>query len=96
MYQLPEVGEVAAVAMPDPVLGERVCLYLVPRAGAGVTLAEIRGFMERAEVARFKLPERLVVVAELPSTKVGKIDKKALRDDIARRLAAGTQAGVST
>jgi salicylate---CoA ligase len=96
VYQLPAVGEVAAVAMPDPVLGERVCLYLVPRAGASVTLAEIRSFMERAEVARFKLPERLVVVAELPSTKVGKIDKQALRDDIARRLAAGTQVGVPT
>ena len=96
MYQLPEVGEVAAVAMPDPVLGERVCLYLVPRPGASLTLAEIRSFMERAEVARFKLPERLVVVGELPSTKVGKIDKKALRDDIAHRLAAGIQTGAAT
>ncbi len=37
-------------------------------------------------MARFKLPERLVLVDELPATKVGKIDKKALRADIARRL----------
>ncbi len=96
VYQLPEVSEVAAVAMPDPVLGERVCLYLVPRPGASLTLEEIRGFMEGAEVARFKFPERLVVVGELPSTKVGKIDKKALREDIARRLATDVQAGAAT
>jgi 2,3-dihydroxybenzoate-AMP ligase len=43
--------------------------------------------MSKAEVARFKWPERLVVVTELPATKVGKIDKKALRADIAARLA---------
>jgi non-ribosomal peptide synthetase component E (peptide arylation enzyme) len=42
--------------------------------------------MEDRGVARFKLPEHLVLVAELVSTKVGKIDKKALRADIAERL----------
>ena len=41
--------------------------------------------METVGVARFKIPERLEVVPELPSTKVGKIDKKALRADITRR-----------
>jgi 2,3-dihydroxybenzoate-AMP ligase len=49
--------------------------------------------MHRAEVARFKYPDHLVFVSELPSTKVGKIDKKALRDDIVRRLALAGQAG---
>ena len=42
--------------------------------------------MTKAEVARFKWPERLVVVPELPATKVGKIEKKALRR---HRRAAG-------
>ncbi|MDQ0381411.1 AMP-binding protein [Amycolatopsis thermophila] len=92
VYQLPSVRQVAAVAMPDPVLGERVCLYVVPKPGATVTLEEIRGSMERFGVARFKLPEHLVLVDELKSTKVGKIDKKALRADIAERLAPGVTA----
>lgn len=87
-YRLPSVGQVAAVAMPDPELGERVCVYVVGKPGAAPTLDEVRASMERAGVARFKLPERLVLVDELPTTKVGKIDKKALRADIARRLAA--------
>ncbi|RSM44199.1 2,3-dihydroxybenzoate-AMP ligase [Amycolatopsis balhimycina DSM 5908] len=88
VYQLPAVSQVAAVAMPDPVLGERVCLYVVPRPGATVTLEEIRAAMEGRGVARFKLPEHLVLVDELVSTKVGKIDKKALRADIAARVTA--------
>jgi 2,3-dihydroxybenzoate-AMP ligase len=87
VYQLPEVEQVAAIAMADPDLGERVCVYVVPRPGAAVNLDGVRSVMERAGVARFKLPERLELVDELPTTKVGKIDKKALRADIARRLA---------
>ncbi|WP_214401631.1 (2,3-dihydroxybenzoyl)adenylate synthase [Pseudonocardia lacus] len=92
VYQLPAVAQVAAVAMPDPRLGERVCLYVVPRPGATVTLDEVRAAMEAIGVARFKLPEHLVVVDELAATKVGKIDKKALRADIAARLGAATRA----
>jgi 2,3-dihydroxybenzoate-AMP ligase len=87
VYRLPGVRQVAAVAMPDPKLGERVCLYVVPGPGAKPTLDEIRGAMEALGVARFKFPEHLVLTPDLPATKVGKIDKKALRADIARRLA---------
>ena len=96
VYRLPAVGQVAAVAMPDPVLGERVCVYVVARPGAAVTLDDVRAALADAGVARFKVPERLVVVDALPATKVGKIDKGALRADIARRLAAESDAAVGT
>jgi salicylate---CoA ligase len=86
VYQLPAVAAVAAVAMPDADVGERVCVYVVPRPGQSVTLDEIRAAMDATGVARYKFPERLELVPELPSTKVGKIDKKALRADIAGRL----------
>jgi salicylate---CoA ligase len=88
VYQLPAVSQVAAVAMPDRELGERVCVYVVPRPGATVTLDEVREAMHAAGVAKFKLPEHLELVDELPTTKVGKIDKKALRADVAARVAA--------
>ena len=87
MYRLPAVAAVAAVAAPDAELGERVCCFVVLRPGTALTLPEVRASMEAAGVARFSWPERLELVGELPSTKVGKIDKKALRD----RLAAQTQ-----
>jgi non-ribosomal peptide synthetase component E (peptide arylation enzyme) len=54
VYQLDSVLSVAAVAMPDADLGERVCVYVVPRPGATVTLEDVREVMERAGAARFK------------------------------------------
>tara|TARA_R100000935_G_C2701260_1_gene110394 strand:+ start:318 stop:497 length:180 start_codon:yes stop_codon:yes gene_type:complete len=53
-----------------------------------VTLEQIQELLRRTGVAAFKIPEHLVVVDELPTTKVGKINKKDLRADIAERLAA--------
>ncbi len=44
-------------------------------------------FSDAAEVAKFKWPERLEIVAELPVTKMGKLDKKALRDWLGRSTA---------
>ncbi|MBA0124253.1 AMP-binding protein [Haloechinothrix sp. YIM 98757] len=85
-YRLPAVSQAAAVAMPDRDVGERVCVYVVVRPGERLTLEELRSAYEQARVGRYKWPERLVVVDEIPQTKVGKIDKKALRADIARRL----------
>lgn len=87
-YQLPGVEMAAAVAMPDAVLGERLCIYLVVAEEYSVQLADLAALMNRAGVAKFKIPERLVLVTDMPTTKVGKIDKKAMRADIARRLDA--------
>ncbi|HEV8534096.1 MAG TPA: AMP-binding protein, partial [Candidatus Limnocylindria bacterium] len=83
----PAVLNVAVVAMPDPVLGERACAYVIPRPGAPPTLAELTRFLsEDKRVARFKLPERLEVRDRLPTTAVGKISKKDLREEIAALL----------
>lgn len=85
-YQVPGVSLAAAVAMPDPELGERVCLYAVTEPGRDLAVEDVHDVMERAGAARFKFPDRVCVVDTLPTTKVGKIDKKALRADIACRL----------
>ncbi|MGY1824229.1 (2,3-dihydroxybenzoyl)adenylate synthase [Geodermatophilus sp. SYSU D00079] len=89
VYRLPQVAQVAAVAMPDAELGERVCAYVVLRPGTTLTLDEVRAAMAAAGVARTTWPERLELVGALPTTTVGKIDKKALRADVAARLGAG-------
>lgn len=90
LYRLEVVEMVAAVSMPDPVLGERVCVCVVLKPHGDLTLERIRAFMTAEGVAAFKLPERLQVMENLPLTKVGKIDKRALREDVAARLAGGT------
>ena len=83
LYRMPGIAQVAAVAAPDAELGERICVFVVTQPGQDITLNAIRDGMAAAGVARFKWPERLEVVAELPVTKVGKLDKKALRDMLA-------------
>lgn len=85
-YQVDGVELAAAVAMPDPVLGEKICLYACVAEGNSVTLADVVAVMNIAGVARFKHPERLVIADHLPVTKVGKIDKKALREHIRTRM----------
>jgi 2-hydroxy-7-methoxy-5-methyl-1-naphthoate---CoA ligase len=86
IYSMPGIEMVAAVAMPDPSLGERLCVYVVAKPGSSPTLQAIRDHLDHTGVARFKLPDRLELIAELPMTKVGKLDKKALREDIATRV----------
>jgi 2,3-dihydroxybenzoate-AMP ligase len=51
-------------------------------------LAELVNFLHTQQIAKFKLPERLEVVESFPLTDVGKVSKKDLREDIARKLAA--------
>jgi 2,3-dihydroxybenzoate-AMP ligase len=80
------VAQAAAVAMPDPSSGEAVCLYAVPRRGAVLTLEEIRSYLDTRGLARYKLPDRLEVVPELPLTAVGKVDKASLRERVARAV----------
>jgi 2,3-dihydroxybenzoate-AMP ligase len=77
----------ACVGMPDPALEERICCFVVCKKGEGLTLEELTEFLlQERRIARFKLPERLEVVASLPLTKVGKVDKNALRDMIREEL----------
>jgi 2,3-dihydroxybenzoate-AMP ligase len=85
LYRMPGIAQVAAVAAPDAELGERICVFVVPAPGQDITLGGICDGLAAAGVARFKWPERLEIVAELPVTKMGKLDKKALRDILAGR-----------
>ena len=84
----PSVQNVAVIAMPDPVLGEKICAYVIPQPGQSLDLEALRAFLEAAKIARFKLPERLELVERFPLTSVGKISKKSLREDIAAKLRA--------
>ncbi|MTD12466.1 AMP-binding protein [Nakamurella sp. YIM 132087] len=83
----PDIARVAVVGMPDPRLGEKVCCYLVPAAGCTAPdLAGIREYLLGAGLAIQKVPERVEVVQELPTTATGKIQKHVLRSMIAETL----------
>ncbi|WP_018335460.1 AMP-binding protein [Actinomycetospora chiangmaiensis] len=79
LYTHPDVADVVVVAVPDPVMTERACAVVVPRPGAEVTLASLGAFLLGQGVARQKCPERLEIVAELPRTPTGKVQKFKVR-----------------
>jgi non-ribosomal peptide synthetase component E (peptide arylation enzyme) len=78
----PKVIDAAAVSMPDENLGEKTCVFVVPREGEKVTLDEITSFMKKQGIASYKLPERLEVINIIPRNPVGKILKSVLREKI--------------
>lgn len=83
----PKVENCAFVAMPDRVLGEKGCSFVLTRDNQPLSLEELNTFLrETRNIATFKLPERLELVTSFPMTNVGKIDKKELRRIIAEKL----------
>ena len=83
------VADVKVVAMPDRVYGEKACAYLIMRPGhALLSVQEIGSYLISLGLAKYKLPERIEPIDVFPLTRVGKVDKAALREDVARKLAA--------
>jgi len=82
----PAVQNAACVPMPDPLLGERMCAYVILRTGCAFSLPELAAFLMNEEIAKHKLPERLEIVAEFPLSAFGKVSKKDLTERIALKL----------
>ncbi len=76
----PGVQEAAAVAVPDEIMGEKTCIYVVPRDKAHPpTLDDIVAHLKQIGVAVYKLPERMEYIDAIPRNPVGKILKAQLR-----------------
>ena len=82
----PGVEDVAVIGMPDKVLGERICAYIKPASGAKPSFDDIISFLRSRGASVLQLPERIEFIDSIPLTKVGKADKRALREDIKKRL----------
>jgi cyclohexanecarboxylate-CoA ligase len=83
LYRHPAIAETAIVAMPDARLGERACAFVVLKTSSPaprLSFAEMQAHLDAHHVARAYWPERLELVAELPRTPSGKIQKFVLRD----------------
>jgi 2,3-dihydroxybenzoate-AMP ligase len=82
----PAVQDVACIAVPDSSMGEKMCACVILRGGRSLTLPELTAFLSAKEIARFKLPERLEIMAEFPVSTFGKVSKKALVEMVAKKL----------
>jgi 2,3-dihydroxybenzoate-AMP ligase len=75
----PAVHDAAVVGVPDPVMGERTCAFLILRESEKAPgLREIKDFLRTRGVAAYKFPDRLETADAFPRTPVGKVSKKAL------------------
>jgi pyochelin biosynthesis protein PchD len=85
----PTILSAVVVGMPDAYLGERVCAFIIPRReSTAPSVEELRFYLLEHGLAKFKCPERVEIVDELPETSVGKLDRPALRQRIAEVLMA--------
>jgi long-chain acyl-CoA synthetase len=94
IYHHPAVREAAVVGVPDPVMGEEVCAYVVKKNGADVTEAAIIQHCQ-SKLAKYKTPRYVEFVSALPRTSIGKIQKKELRRAAAEKYARSAQEKLS-
>jgi 2,3-dihydroxybenzoate-AMP ligase len=82
----PAVQNAACVPMPDANMGEKMCAFVILKSQQQLTLKELVSFLLTKEIAKFKLPERLEVLADFPVSTFGKVSKKALGELVADKL----------
>jgi acyl-CoA synthetase (AMP-forming)/AMP-acid ligase II len=75
----PGIADIAIVGLPDDRTGERACAVVVPASAPGPDLATLRSFLEASGVARFKVPEQVVIWDVLPKNDAGKILKHQIK-----------------
>ncbi|MGI9862562.1 class I adenylate-forming enzyme family protein [Moorella naiadis] len=78
IYSHPQVKEVAVVGVPDPIYGEVARAVIVPAQPGSITGSEIQEWV-RNRLAKYKVPQYVDFVEELPKNANGKIIKKLLR-----------------
>ena len=82
LYLHPAVAEAAVVGIPDAVFGEEICAVIQLKPGRDAGDEDIRRHLAQ-HVTKFKAPQRVVFQPVLPKNSVGKIQKRAIREQLA-------------
>lgn len=82
LYQHPQILDAVVIGVPDAYRGETVKVYVVPKPGASLTAEEIQEFC-KTQLAAYKVPKIIEFRSELPKTLVGKVLRRALKEEAA-------------
>ena len=91
----PKIKNVCVVAMPDETYGEKACAFVILADGATLDFAEMKTFLLARDIAKFKLPERLEIATEFPTSAAGKVLRRELRRIAAERVARSQPQGAA-
>nr|WP_253263922.1 AMP-binding protein [Geobacillus sp. BMUD] len=80
----PHIRQAAVIAVPDERLGERGCAIVSLKEGTTFSLKDMQQYLLKAGMAKYKLPEYLKIIDELPTTASGKVSKGMLRKQYAQ------------
>lgn len=89
----PKVAAASIVGIPDQVVGEKACAFVVPKNEEKITFKEMISFLTEQKLALYKLPEMLEFIDKLPLVAGEKVDKKALQQEAIARLQASGKLG---
>lgn len=82
----PEIGDHASIGMPDKRLGERICLFAVPRSKQRPTLTDMQQYLTSINVPKRLWPERIEFIDAIPHTQSGKVKRCALAEELRHRM----------
>ncbi|MDP2085845.1 MAG: cyclohexanecarboxylate-CoA ligase, partial [Gemmobacter sp.] len=84
LYRHPAVQDAAIVGYPDDRMGEKGCAFVVLKPGQIFGFADMQAWMDQHGAAKQYWPEQLEVIAAMPRTASGKIQKFVLREQAAK------------
>jgi acyl-CoA synthetase (AMP-forming)/AMP-acid ligase II len=79
LRQHPDIEDACVVGRPDRDLGERMVAFIVPTPGREMSIARLREFLAETGLAKYKWPEFLELIGEIPLSGPGKVNREALR-----------------
>ncbi len=88
----PAVAAVAVKAWPDEFGEQRLCAYLVARAGKRLQPAEVRAYL-RSRLPAYMMPSNIVLLSTLPLTPNGKVDRRQLSEPVPSEVASDDEGG---
>jgi acyl-CoA synthetase (AMP-forming)/AMP-acid ligase II len=90
LYTFPKVKQAAVIGVPDERLGEASCACIIAAEGKSFSYEELKGYL-KDKVARYKIPDHIVLMEEFPTTPSGKVRKVELREMVSKSIKSATK-----